>query len=472
MNEKEKEAYSYFIQSYHRLKDLNQPYRDKFDKYDEHYRGYRNPNKYPFAYNYSMRKIIPVIYTILSNIMSHIYRTGGDIVAVKPRKSANVEGADLVSGVLNYQLQNLNDVDFQGGSYMIMLQWILSTLVHGKGIVRAYWRKDEQLMPKRLMLRIPQFNIDNMGNTYIEGEEPREVMIEQMQIMYDGPYIENIPVRHWLPDPEYRSIQQMPCCAHIYTKSIDWLKKMQIAGMFKNVGELGKHTELVKSSGPVDTAEFKMKSEEIEGAWTVAEIETDRHKANNLDIIDLFGKYSLGGAIYDIDSKINWKGKEDEVICTIANYDTVIKLEKTRYGVKPFFDIGCHINLTRYWDIGVIELVKDILEAYDNIVNLRVQNSMMKVNEFSSKRRMKYAIDPYIHLGPFAVDPEKQGQGFASKLIRPMLAHLDENKMHSYLEAQSESNVSLYEHYGFEVLAEGVVPDTDIPHWDMMRPPQ
>ena len=99
-------------------------------------------------------------------------------------------------------------------------------------------------------------------------------------------------------------------------------------------------------------------------------------------------------------------------------------------------------------------------------------NSMMKVNEFSSKRRMKYAIDPYIHLGPFAVDPEKQGQGFASKLIRPMLAHLDENKMHSYLEAQSESNVSLYEHYGFEVLAEGVVPDTDIPHWDMMRPPQ
>jgi len=186
-----------------------------------------------------MRKIIPVIYTILSNMMSHIYRTGGDIVAVKPRKSQNVEGADLASGVLNYQLQNLNDVDFQGGSYMIMLQWILSTLVHGKGIVRAYWRKDEQLMPKRLMLRIPKFNVDNMGNTYIEGEEPREVMIEQMQIMYDGPYIENIPVRHWLPDPEYRSIQQMPCCAHIYTKSIDWLKKMQIAGMFKNVGELG-----------------------------------------------------------------------------------------------------------------------------------------------------------------------------------------------------------------------------------------
>ncbi|MHA1135076.1 MAG: GNAT family N-acetyltransferase [Candidatus Thorarchaeota archaeon] len=99
-------------------------------------------------------------------------------------------------------------------------------------------------------------------------------------------------------------------------------------------------------------------------------------------------------------------------------------------------------------------------------------NRMTKVGEFSSKRRTKYAITPYMHLGSFAVEPEMHGRGFASKLIRPMLAHLEEIKMHCYLEAQSESNVSLYEHYGFEVLAEGVVPNTDIPHWDMMKPPQ
>jgi len=99
-------------------------------------------------------------------------------------------------------------------------------------------------------------------------------------------------------------------------------------------------------------------------------------------------------------------------------------------------------------------------------------NRMTKVGEFSSTRRTKYATTPYMHLGSFAVDPEMQGQGFAGKLISPMLAHLDESKMHCYLEAQSESNVSLYEHYGFEVLAEGVVPNTDIPHWDMMRSPQ
>lgn len=96
-------------------------------------------------------------------------------------------------------------------------------------------------------------------------------------------------------------------------------------------------------------------------------------------------------------------------------------------------------------------------------------NCMMKINDFANKRRIEYATPPYMHLGPIAVDPEKQGKGYGSKLIRPMLTHLDEMKWHCYLEAQTESNVSLYEHYGFEIVDKGVVPDANIPHWDMIR---
>ena len=97
---------------------------------------------------------------------------------------------------------------------------------------------------------------------------------------------------------------------------------------------------------------------------------------------------------------------------------------------------------------------------------------MLKIDKFVSQRRMKYAVAPYMHLGPVAVDPEHQGKGYASKLVRPMLDQLDQLGLPCYLEAQSESNVAIYEHYGFEVLAKGTVPDSDIPHWDMMRLPQ
>jgi len=96
-------------------------------------------------------------------------------------------------------------------------------------------------------------------------------------------------------------------------------------------------------------------------------------------------------------------------------------------------------------------------------------NHMMRINDFVNNRRNQYATTPYLHLGPFAVDPEMQGKGYGSKLIRPMLAHLDEMKWHCYLETQSESHVSLYEHFGFEIIAKGVVPEANIPHWDMIR---
>ena len=97
---------------------------------------------------------------------------------------------------------------------------------------------------------------------------------------------------------------------------------------------------------------------------------------------------------------------------------------------------------------------------------------MTAVDQFTSSRRDEYSIKPYLHLGPVAVEPDFQGKGFATKLVRPMLDHLDTEGLNCYLEAQSESNVSLYQHFGFEVVAKGTVPDTDIPHWDMIRIPE
>jgi len=96
---------------------------------------------------------------------------------------------------------------------------------------------------------------------------------------------------------------------------------------------------------------------------------------------------------------------------------------------------------------------------------------MMRVAKFTNERRAKYAIAPYLHLGPVAVAPEYQGQGYASSLIRPMLQHLDTEGLNCYLEAQTETNVSIYQHYGFEIVAEEVVPGTDIQRWAMIRTP-
>jgi len=412
MTKKQVEAYGYFNESFQRLKDLNQPYRAKFDEYDEFYRGYRDDEDYPFAYNYSYHKIIPVIYTVLSRVMSHLYRTP-DIALVKPRHAKDIDRADIISGVLNYQLANLNNVDFQGGSYMVFFQWFLSALIHGKGIVHAYWRKEERTMPTRKEIPIPTIGPD--GN--IGQEELVEVWSEEPTIIYDAPYIENVPVRQFMPDPEYRSIQQMPVIAHIHKKSINWMKRMHEIGEYnKNALDVGKIASEYRGKSQARTGhgqsieweEYQQVFRDIEDAFTIQEIENDRHKGNNIDIVDCYGKYRLGEGKTVLGQGLTYAAPEEEVVCTIANYENVVRLEPVKYGMKPFFDVGAHINPHRYWDIGMIELTKDVLEMYDNIANLRAHNSMMKVNTMI-KVISDSDIDPRsLVWKPFGIIPVEQ----------------------------------------------------------------
>ncbi len=97
---------------------------------------------------------------------------------------------------------------------------------------------------------------------------------------------------------------------------------------------------------------------------------------------------------------------------------------------------------------------------------------MLRFKEFADSLREKYAPKPHMHVTSIAVDPEKQGQGYCSKTLRPVFEYLDKIRLPCYLETQNERNVSIYEHYGFEIVSETAVPDADMTHWGMVRPPR
>ena len=64
-----------------------------------------------------------------------------------------------------------------------------------------------------------------------------------------------------------------------------------------------------------------------------------------------------------------------------------------------------------------------------------------------------------------------QGKGIASKLMRPMLQFCDDERMVVYLETNKESNVGLYQHYGFELMKEEQIPKSTVTHYAMVRGP-
>jgi len=69
----------------------------------------------------------------------------------------------------------------------------------------------------------------------------------------------------------------------------------------------------------------------------------------------------------------------------------------------------------------------------------------------ADKAHVRIIGKPHYYLELLGVDTKFQGMGFASRLVKPVLAHADQSRRDCYLETHSEKNVALYQHYGFEV---------------------
>ena len=75
------------------------------------------------------------------------------------------------------------------------------------------------------------------------------------------------------------------------------------------------------------------------------------------------------------------------------------------------------------------------------------------------------------YLYNLSIKKDAQGKGIASKLMRPMMQFCDEERMIAYLETNKAVNVGLYQHYGFELMKEELIPKTPVKHYAMVRNP-
>jgi ribosomal protein S18 acetylase RimI-like enzyme len=79
---------------------------------------------------------------------------------------------------------------------------------------------------------------------------------------------------------------------------------------------------------------------------------------------------------------------------------------------------------------------------------------------------------PHWYLQIIGVDPQYQGQGFSSQLIRPMLERIDREYLPCFLETNIEKNVAIYQRFGFGVVSEDEIPGTEVTSFAMLRKAQ
>jgi GNAT superfamily N-acetyltransferase len=95
----------------------------------------------------------------------------------------------------------------------------------------------------------------------------------------------------------------------------------------------------------------------------------------------------------------------------------------------------------------------------------------MRVNSFCEKIKKTYAPKSHMYLALLAVNPVHQKKGIASALVKPMLDRCDREGLPCYLETQNAKNVSMYNHFGFKTVYEGIFPGTPTPLFAMLRKP-
>ena len=86
------------------------------------------------------------------------------------------------------------------------------------------------------------------------------------------------------------------------------------------------------------------------------------------------------------------------------------------------------------------------------------------------RRRHRHVPRPHFYLSALGVEPERQGEGIGSALLRPTLDRCDARGIPAYLETATARNVLLYERLGFEVIEELTLPRSDVHGWLMVRP--
>jgi ribosomal protein S18 acetylase RimI-like enzyme len=90
-------------------------------------------------------------------------------------------------------------------------------------------------------------------------------------------------------------------------------------------------------------------------------------------------------------------------------------------------------------------------------------------NEIMAKLHRRLVPTPHWYLLIVAVDPELQGKGAGSALVKEGLARADAAGVPCYLETSEETNIGFYRRLGFEVVASAVLGQGGPPAWAMRR---
>ena len=105
-------------------------------------------------------------------------------------------------------------------------------------------------------------------------------------------------------------------------------------------------------------------------------------------------------------------------------------------------------------------------------MGIEAGRKLEELDEYVNKKHRELVTAKHWYLYLLGVDPQYQGKGYASQLLNGMLSETDKEGLPCFLETQGIQNVSMYQHFGFKVVDEFTVPNTQVTLIAMLREPK
>ncbi len=111
-----------------------------------------------------------------------------------------------------------------------------------------------------------------------------------------------------------------------------------------------------------------------------------------------------------------------------------------------------------------------MLKAKVYKMGIQASKRIKPIEEYNSKMHREFAPADHWYLQTLGVEPVHQGKGYGSLLMEYMLEKIDNtNPLPVFLETSTELNVNFYKRFGFEVMREDIIPETDVKQWYLLR---
>ena len=132
--------------------------------------------------------------------------------------------------------------------------------------------------------------------------------------------------------------------------------------------------------------------------------------------------------------------------------------------VAIWFPPGCSITASGMIRSGML--------AVPFRVGFRPFAKFMGANQIMERIHKKYVPEPHWYLLIVGVDPELQGRGLGSALVKEGLMRADHANCPCYLETSEERNLAFYQRCGFTVVESVSLGEGGPPAWAMRRDQQ